>query len=141
MQFNHSKRAAFIALIVASFSLVVPIAVAQNSKLEGTRYSYVRKYDSGDWQSVFYRVSGNTVTETFRSNLGAQPAPATFAITNESFFAPAPADQCISGWNTDDCGRRGVIKDDAIYLSFLVNGRPLQQPGQLIIAPRIPRQY
>ena len=144
MQFNYSKRTTLIALTLASFSLVAPIALAQSSKLEGARYSYVRKYENGDWESVFYRVSGNTVTETFlthSSNLNPQPTTATFTITNGSFFAPAPAGDCISGWNTDDCGRLGVIKDNAIYLSFLVNGRPLQQPGALIISSKIPRQY
>jgi len=134
MQHKYSKHTTLIALTLASFSLVTPTVLAQGSRPEGTRYSYVQKYDDGNWQSVFYRVSGNTVTQTFSSSL-YQPKTLTFTTTNGSFFAPLPVDQCISGWNTDDCGTRGVIKDDAIYLSFLINGRSLQQPGQLIIHP------
>jgi hypothetical protein len=139
MLFNCARRTTLIVLTVASFSLVAPTALAQ--KIEGARYSYVHNADDGSWESIFYRVSGNTVTQTYRASRGSQLAPVTFTITNGSFFAPVPADQCISGWNTDDCGTRGVIKDDTIYLSFLINGRPLRQPGQLIISPKIPRQY
>lgn len=122
-------------------SLVAPTALAQGSRIEGVRYSYFKKHDDGSWESVFYRASGNTVIQTYRASRGAQLEPQIFIITSGSFFDPLPADQCIQIWNTDDCGRLGVIKDDAIYLSFLINGRPLQQTGQLLISPRIPRQY
>ena len=141
MQFNHSKHTTLIALILASFSLITPTVLAQGSRPEGTRYSYVKNFDDGSWASVFYRVSGDTVTLTESASQGGQHEPATFKITNGSFFIPMPAGICIDSWNTDDCGRLHVIKDDAIYLSFLVNGRPLRQTGSLLISPRIPRQY
>lgn len=65
MQSNHPKYATMIALIVASFSLAVPIALAQQLNIEGARYSFVSKADeNGNWQSVFFRVTGSTVTMT-----------------------------------------------------------------------------
>jgi hypothetical protein len=141
MQYNYYKHTTLIALIVASFSLAAPAVLAQGAKLEGARYSYVEKHDDGSWESVFYRVNGDSVTLTESASQGGQHEPATFTITNGSFFIPMPAGICISAWNTDDCGRLHVIKGDAIYLSFLVNGRPLRQTGSLLISPKIPRQY
>jgi hypothetical protein len=142
---NEPHRFIGLALSALLTIFEFPSSALAQSGFEGARYSYVKKYDNGDWTTAFYRVEGKTIKEMTQlhvaaGNLTTPVNTSTYQITNDRFFMPMPPEQCMSGWVTDSCGRQGIIKVNGIYLSFVVNGRPLAQPGGLLIAPVIPRQ-
>src|ERR1700686_4513443 len=114
---NWRKRVLAAAVAAASQSLTATAAHSQGAGIEGARYSFVKNFSNGNWQTVFYRIIGNTVTETSQSYMASAnhtfaPSTRKFTLENGKFFARMEADQCIRGWNTDDCGRLGVVKDD-----------------------------
>jgi hypothetical protein len=125
-------------------ALLMPVAAfAQSaSEFNGARYIHLENLPGGKELLSFYRINGSTVINTTQlRNRGSSQhtyEPTTYPILNGTFYIAIPADVCLAGFNTDDCGHRGTIKNDAIYFTPVLNGQPSDRVPP---RPAAKRQY